>query len=433
MIVGSCDRAATVRADSRTGPTYRSGRARRSATAAGGRVEADDPAPGPGPIDHDRLPSPSYRPRPCSPWCPRLPRGCGTGAGCSAGRSRCTCRCSRSAPRSAAMRPFELSARQERTTGRGARWRSVARHWIATLPTFTPVPTGRVELHARRRAVHLDPQLGRVARSGRLIAQPGGRSGDQTEAERPFAAEVHLKGRNAVRVLAASDPGPAAVLCDPELHARGAVWSGVIDGILERELGAGDQKRSHSSARRHAAWVGGQRGARRGHRGLRTGPNSWPGAVNGRILVRPRRSGRERRRAFTPARAVVHGGKAGTRGDARDRGARRRWACPEHQARVARGPFGEVDDRLGQVARLVLDVRADLERLGRPRVPVLAANQGRSPDRHLAPLARPFGLVFHRERLEVEVLVADLPAHRPPGSPAGRPAPGATRAGWCRR
>ena len=45
-------------------------------------------------------------------------------------------------------------------------------------------------------------------------------------------------------IVAAADPGPAAVLGDPELHRGRAVRPRVIDRVLELESRAGDQQRA---------------------------------------------------------------------------------------------------------------------------------------------------------------------------------------------
>ena len=135
------------------------------------------------------------------------------------------------------------SGRQERETERGARCRSVARQAIATLPEFTPVPTCTgSSLHGGRRGVDLDPALGRVAGGGGLVAQARRRPRHQADPVCPLAAQVHVDGRDAVRVVAAANPGAAAVLGDPELDGRGPVGTGVVDGVLELEFGVIDQK-----------------------------------------------------------------------------------------------------------------------------------------------------------------------------------------------
>ena len=67
---------------------------------------------------------------------------------------------------------------------------------------------------------------------------------------------------------------------------------------------------------------------------------------------------------------------------------------------------------LGHVAGPVRDRSPHLECLGRAGIPPLAADQLGPADRHPAPRRRPLDLVFEHQRLEVEVLVLDLPAHR---------------------
>ena len=82
------------------------------------------------------------------------------------------------------------------------------------------------------------------------------------------------------------------------------------------------------------------------------------------------------------------------------------------RSRCVAVPSGKSITASRNVTRLVRDRCPHLDRLGRAGIPLLTADQLRSPDRHSTPNTNPFDLILHDQRLEVEVLVLDLPAHR---------------------
>ncbi len=205
---------------------------------------------------------------------------------------------------------------------RGARCRSVARQVIAILPEFTPVPTCTgSSCTAGGAGVDLDPALGRIARRGGLIAEPRRRPRHQADPVRPLAAEVDVDGRGPVRVVAAADPGAAAVLGDPELDRGGPVGARVIHGVLELEPRAVDQERVRRAgpARcgrggRRGRLSGGRSGRGSGRASPRMTPRGWP---PGRGPTPDRRGGER------SAEAGAAGGRPGSRsqsgGDGRAR------------------------------------------------------------------------------------------------------------------
>ena len=80
---------------------------------------------------------------------------------------------------------------------------------------------------------------------------------------------------------------------------------------------------------------------------------------------------------------------------------------------AARRPLGEVDHLGGHIPRPVAGRHPHFQRLGRAGVPRLGTDQFHgAPDRHPPPHADPLDLVLEHERVEVEVLVLDLPAYR---------------------
>jgi hypothetical protein len=100
----------------------------------------------------------------------------------------------------------------------------------------------RLKLDDRGRAIHLDPTLRRISRRGGLVAQSRGGAGHQAQPEGSFSSQVNINRRDAVRVIAAADPGPPAILGDPQLQGGRSVRPRVVDGILKLEPCAGDQQ-----------------------------------------------------------------------------------------------------------------------------------------------------------------------------------------------